>query len=114
MTSGIHSPAVLLLVINLILLVVGMLMDIISATLIIGPTCIPLLIAFGIDPIHFGLIMTVNLAIGYCTPPVGVSLYIAGAIAKCDIVFVTKSAMPFLIIQISILFLITFFPELIM
>jgi len=113
-TAGIHSPMVFLLVINMILLVVGMLMDILSATLIIGPICIPLLIAFGIDPIHFGLIMTVNLAIGYCTPPVGVSLYIAGAIAKRDIVFVTKSATPFLIIQISVLFLITFFPELIM
>jgi C4-dicarboxylate transporter DctM subunit len=113
-TAGIHSPIVFLLVINLVLLVVGMLMDIISATLIIGPICIPLLIAFGIDPIHFGLIMTVNLAIGYCTPPVGVSLYIAGAIAKRDIVFVTKAALPFLIIQISVLLLITFFPELIM
>ena len=89
-------------------------MDIISATLIIGPICIPLLIAFGIDPIHFGLIMTVNLAIGYCTPPVGVSLYIAGAVAKRDIIYVSKSVMPFLIIQFSILLLITYFPELVM
>jgi C4-dicarboxylate transporter DctM subunit len=113
-TAGIHSPVVFLLVMNLVLLVVGMLMDIVSATLIIGPICIPLLIAFGIDPIHFGLIMTVNLAIGYCTPPVGVSLYIAGSVAKRDIVFVTKSVMPFLIIQTAILLLITFFPELVM
>lgn len=103
-----------MLVINMVLLVVGMLMDIISATLIIGPICIPLLIAFGIDPIHFGLIMTVNLAIGYCTPPVGVSLYIAGAIAKRDIVFVTKASMPFLIIQIAVLLLISYFPELVL
>ncbi len=113
-TAGIHSPAVFMLVINMVLLVVGMLMDIISATLIIGPICIPLLIAFGIDPIHFGLIMTVNLAIGYCTPPVGVSLYIAGAIAKRDIVFVTKASMPFLIIQIAVLLLISYFPELVL
>jgi C4-dicarboxylate transporter DctM subunit len=113
-TAGIHSPVVFLLVMNLVLLVVGTLMDIISATLIIGPICIPLLIAFGIDPIHFGLIMTVNLAIGYCTPPVGVSLYIAGAVAKRDIIFVTKAVTPFLIIQISILMLITFFPEMVM
>jgi len=110
-TAGIHSPLVFLLVINLVLLVVGTLMDIISATLIIGPICIPLLIAFGIDPIHFGLIMTVNLAIGYCTPPVGVSLYIAGAVAKRDIIFVTKSVMPFLIIQIAILMFITYVPD---
>ena len=99
---------------NLVLLVVGTLMDIISATLIIGPICIPLLIAFGIDPIHFGLIMTVNLAIGYCTPPVGVSLYIAGAVAKRDIIYVTKSVAPFLVIQIAILMLITYFPETVM
>ncbi len=113
-TAGIHSPVVFLLVMNLVLLAVGTLMDIISATLIIGPICIPLLIAFGIDPIHFGLIMTVNLAIGYCTPPVGVSLYIAGAVAKRDIIYVSKSVMPFLIIQFSILLLITYFPELVM
>jgi C4-dicarboxylate transporter DctM subunit len=110
-TAGIHSPVIFLLVMNLVLLVVGTLMDIISATLIIGPICIPLLIAFGIDPIHFGLIMTVNLAIGYCTPPVGVSLYIAGAVAKRDIIYVTKSVAPFLIIQISVLLIITYFPE---
>jgi C4-dicarboxylate transporter DctM subunit len=110
-TAGIHSPFVFLMVMNIVLLVVGTLMDIISATLIIGPICIPLLIAFGIDPIHFGLIMTVNLAIGYCTPPVGVSLYIAGAVAKRDIIYVTKSVTPFLIIQISVLLFITYFPE---
>jgi tripartite ATP-independent transporter DctM subunit len=113
-TAGIHSPIVFLLIMNVVLLVVGTLMDIISATLIIGPICIPLLIAFGIDPIHFGLIMTVNLAIGYCTPPVGVSLYIAGSVANRDIVYVTKSVMPFLVIQTAILLLITFFPEMVM
>ncbi len=110
-TGNIHSPIVFLFAINIILLVVGMLMDIISATLIIGPVCLPLLMAFNINPIHFGLIMTVNLAIGYCTPPVGVSLYISGAVAKRDIVYVTKAVTPFMIIQIAILFLITYMPD---
>ena len=55
-----------------------MFMDVISATLIIGPVFLPMLAVYGINPIHFGLLMTVNLAIGYCTPPVGVSLYITG------------------------------------
>ncbi|MGD9972858.1 MAG: TRAP transporter large permease, partial [Desulfatirhabdiaceae bacterium] len=113
-TGSIHSPAVFLFAINMILLVVGCLMDIISATLIIGPVCLPLLAAFGIDPIHFGLLMTVNLAIGYTTPPVGVSLYITGSIANRDILYVTRSVMPFLIIQISILFLMTYLPDVVL
>jgi C4-dicarboxylate transporter DctM subunit len=110
-TGSISSPIVFLLAINTILLAVGTLMDIISATLIIGPVCLPLLPAFGIDPIHFGLIMTVNLAIGYCTPPVGVSLYIAGAVANRNIIYVTKAVMPFLIIQIAVLLMMTYMPE---
>jgi C4-dicarboxylate transporter DctM subunit len=113
-TGSIQSPVVFLMAINMILLVVGMLMDIISATLIIGPVCLPLLAAFGIDPIHFGLIMTVNLAIGYCTPPVGVSLYITGSIANRDIIYVTKAVAPFLIIQIGVLLLMTYLPDVVL
>jgi len=70
--------------------------------------------AFNVDPIHFGLILTVNLAIGYCTPPMGVSLYIAGSIVKRDIIYVTKSVLPFLIIQIIVLFIITYMPDLVL
>jgi C4-dicarboxylate transporter DctM subunit len=83
-----------LLVINLFFLVVGMFLDVISATLIIGPVVIPLLPTFGVDFMHFGLLMTVNLAIGYCTPPVGVSMYITGAMTNKDIVYVTKAVLP--------------------
>ena len=70
-----------------------------------------MLIAFGIDPIHFGLIMTVNLAIGYCTPPVGVSLYITGAMVNKDLVWVSKAVIPFILIQMAVLALITYLPE---
>ncbi|MBW1893949.1 MAG: TRAP transporter large permease [Deltaproteobacteria bacterium] len=108
--GSIHSPVIFLLAMNILLLIVGMFMDIISATLILGPVFLPMLDGFGIDPMHFGLIFTVNLAIGYCTPPMGVSLYITGAIANRDIVYVSKSVMPFLVIQILVLFLITYFP----
>jgi tripartite ATP-independent transporter DctM subunit len=80
--ANIHSPVVFLLIMNIFFLMVGMFMDVISATLIIGPVVIPLLPAFNVDFMHFGLLMTVNLAIGYCTPPVGVSMYITGAIAN--------------------------------
>ena len=76
--SAIQSPVVFLLAMNILLLVVGMFMDIISATLILGPVFLPMLATFDVDMMHFGLIMTVNLAIGYCTPPMGVSLYITG------------------------------------
>ncbi|HKI48086.1 MAG TPA: TRAP transporter large permease, partial [Desulfobacteria bacterium] len=69
--SSIQSPIVFLAALNILLLIVGMFMDIISATLILGPVFLPMLGAFDINPMHFGLIMTVNLAIGYCTPPMG-------------------------------------------
>ncbi len=112
--DNIQSPVVFLLVINLFFLVVGMFLDVISATLIIGPVVIPLLPTFGIDFMHFGLLMTVNLAIGYCTPPVGVSMYIVGAMANRNIIYVTKAVIPFLAIQIGVLFLMTYWPDLVL
>ena len=110
----IHSPIVFLMTMNALLLVVGMFMDVISATLILGPVIIPMLGTFGVDVMHFGLIMTINLAIGYCTPPVGVSMYITGAIAKKDIVFVTKAVIPFIIIQLGVLLLMTYFQDMVL
>jgi len=89
-------------------------MDIISATMILGPVFLPMLDSFGISWMHFGLILTVNLAIGYCTPPMGVSLYITGTIANKDIIFVSKAVLPFLIIQGAVLFLITYMPGLVL
>jgi C4-dicarboxylate transporter DctM subunit len=112
--STIQSPWVFLLAMNALLLVVGMFMDIISATLILGPVFLPMLAAFHIDPLHFGLLMTVNLAIGYCTPPVGVSLYITGAMVNKDLVWVTKACAPFMIIQISVLLLMTYVPNVVL
>lgn len=112
--SSIQSPIVFLAVLNVLLLIVGMFMDIISATLILGPVFLPMLGAFNIDPMHFGLILTVNLAIGYCTPPMGVSLYITGAIANRDLVYVSRAVMPFLVIQIGVLILMTYWPELVL
>ena len=112
--ASIQSPIVFLLVMNILLLIIGMFMDIISATLILGPVFLPLLGPFNVDPMHFGLIMTVNLAIGYCTPPMGVSLFITGALAKRDIIYVTKAVMPFLVIQIGVLFFLTYVPEVVL
>ena len=112
--STVHSPILFLLAINILLLIVGMFMDIISATMILGPVFLPMLDAFGISWMHFGLILTVNLAIGYCTPPMGVSLYITGSIANKDIIFVSKAVLPFIAIQIAVLFLMTYMPDLVL
>jgi C4-dicarboxylate transporter DctM subunit len=112
--NNISSPWIFLLSVNILLLFIGMFMDIISATLILTPIFLPLLSKFGIDTMHFGLIMTINLGIGYCTPPLGVSLYISGATVDRDIVYVTRAVLPFLAIQIAILFLLTFWPDLVL
>lgn len=112
--DNIASPWVFLLSVNILLLFIGMFMDIISATLILTPIFLPLLGKFGIDTMHFGLIMTINLGIGYCTPPLGVSLYISGATIDRDIVYVTRAVLPFLAIQIAILFVLTFWPDIVL
>ncbi len=112
--DNISSPWVFLLSVNILLIFIGMFMDIISATLILTPIFLPLLSKFGVDTMHFGLIMTINLGIGYCTPPLGVSLYISGATVNRDLVFVTRAVLPFLFIQICILLLLTFWPDLVL
>jgi C4-dicarboxylate transporter DctM subunit len=109
--SSFDSSWSFLLVVNILLLFVGMFMDIISATIILTPIFLPLLQKFGIDTLHFGLIMTLNLGIGYCTPPLGVSLFISGAVANRNILFVSRAVMPFLLIQLAILLLLTFWPD---
>ena len=112
--SAIQSPLMFLLAMNIVLLFVGMFMDIISATMILGPVFLPMLDAFGVNWMHFGLIMTVNLAIGYCTPPMGVSLYITGSISNKDIIYVSKAVIPFLVIQTAVLALITYLPDVVL
>lgn len=109
--TNIQSPLLFLLVMNILLLMVGMFMDIISATMILGPVFLPMLNAFGVNWMHFGLIMTINLAIGYCTPPVGVSLYITGTISNKNLIYVSRSVMPFLAIQLAVLLLVTYLPD---
>ena len=112
--SAVNSPITFLLAMNILLLVVGMFMDIISATMILGPVFLPMLDAFGISWMHFGLILTVNLAIGYCTPPMGVSLYITGAISNKNLIYVSKAVIPFIAIQIAVLFFMTYFPDIVL
>jgi C4-dicarboxylate transporter DctM subunit len=112
--ESISNPWAFLLAVNLLLLVVGMFMDVISATLILTPIFLPLLHKFGINTMHFGLLMTVNLGIGYCTPPLGVSLYIAGAVVDRNLLYISRAVVPFLLIQIALLFLYTYWPDLVL
>jgi C4-dicarboxylate transporter DctM subunit len=112
--SAVNSPVTFLLAMNILLLIVGMFMDIISATMILGPVFLPMLDAFGVNVMHFGLILTVNLAIGYCTPPMGVSLYITGAISNKNLIYVSKAVIPFIAIQIAVLFFMTYFPDIVL
>jgi C4-dicarboxylate transporter DctM subunit len=70
--------------------------------------------SYNVDMMHFGLIMTVNLAIGYCTPPMGGSLYIVGAMANRDIIYITRTVIPFVIIQLIVLLLMTYMPGLVL
>jgi len=110
----IQSPWVFLLAVNVLLLIVGMFMDIISATLILTPIFLPLLHKFGIDTMHFGLLMTINLGIGYCTPPLGVSLYISGAAVNRNLLYVSKAVLPTVFIQIIILLILTYWADLVL
>jgi C4-dicarboxylate transporter DctM subunit len=112
--ANIQSTWAFLLAVNVLLLVIGMFMDIISATLILTPIFLPLLGQFDIDTLHFGLLLTINLGIGYCTPPLGVSLYISGAMVDKGLFYVSRAVMPFLLLQIGILLLLTFWPDLVL
>jgi C4-dicarboxylate transporter DctM subunit len=107
-----NNPAILLLIINLFLLVVGMFMETYAAIIILAPVLLPAVTAVGVDPLHFGLIMVVNLTIGLCTPPVGVNLFIATRIGNCPIEDMFKWLVPLLGVLIFVLMLITYIPTL--
>lgn len=108
-----ENPILLMLVINILLLLVGMVMDIIPAILIFTPVLLPITTLAGIDPIYFGIILVINLSIGLITPPVGTVLYVAGGISNQGIIDVVKGIMPFLITHLIILILLTLFPQII-
>jgi C4-dicarboxylate transporter DctM subunit len=108
----IHSRFVFLLALNLLLLAVGCLMDIYSAILVVSPLLIPLAGAFGIAPIHFGVIFIMNLCIGFLTPPVGMNLFLASYAFKKPLGQVIRETMPYLFVQLAILIVVTYAPGL--
>lgn len=111
LSSAISNKIMLLLVINIILLIAGTFIDTTSALVIFAPLFIPLVTAFDVDLIHFGLIMAVNLTIGMCTPPLGVCLFVSGSIAKVSLKEQMRDLLPMVGILIIILLIITYIPQ---
>lgn len=105
-----ENVIVLLLIMNLILLLCGIFMDMTPAILIFTPIFLPVAVDLGIDPIHFGMILIVNLSIGLCTPPVGTSLFVGCSVGKTTLAEVVPKMIPFFIAMIVALLLITFIP----
>jgi C4-dicarboxylate transporter DctM subunit len=114
MTSITKNPILILLLINILLLFVGTIMETLAAIILLTPILLPLAHSIGIDPIHFGIIMTVNLNIGLATPPLGVCLIVASPIAKVPLEKIALSTVPFLIASIAVLLLITYVPQLVL
>jgi tripartite ATP-independent transporter DctM subunit len=110
MRATIDSKYIFLLLLNLALLVVGCLMDIFSAILIVLPLIAPLGQAYGIDPVHLGIIFIVNLEVGFLTPPVGLNLFLATYRFKKPFVEICRYVFPFLLIQVAVVILVTYVP----
>ncbi len=106
------SKVVILIIINLVLLFVGIFMDMTPAVLIFTPIFLPVAIQLGIDPIHFGIVMVMNLSIGLCTPPVGSVLFVGCSVAGIPITKVIKPLIPLFIAMIITLLIVTYIPEL--
>ncbi len=115
LASGLLSisddPITILIMINIILLIVGCFMETIAAITILVPVMLPIIEKLGIDPVHFGIVMVLNLMIGLLTPPVGMVLYILSRVAKMPLTDAIRAVFPFLIPLLIVLGLITFIPE---
>jgi tripartite ATP-independent transporter DctM subunit len=110
-TASITTPWVMLLVINLFLLVVGMFLETTSAITILVPLLMPLITAANVNPVHFGVIMVLNLMIGVLTPPFGIVLFVVSYVGKMSIVSLTKTLLPWLGGLFIALMLVTYIPE---
>jgi C4-dicarboxylate transporter DctM subunit len=106
------SAVVFLLVVNILLLIAGNVMEPSSIVLILAPILFPVAVKLGIDPIHFGILMTVNMEVGMCHPPVGLNLYVASGITKMGIEELTRAVIPWLLTMLVFLLLVTYWPPL--
>jgi tripartite ATP-independent transporter DctM subunit len=108
--SVISSPLTFLLALNLFLLAVGMLLDVFAAIVILVPLLVPIALGYGIHPVHLGVLMLANLQLGYFTPPVGMNLFIASYRFKVPIGTLVRACVPFFLILLLALALITYVP----
>lgn len=104
------DPYTLLFLINILLLLVGMFLDAGPAILILGPILAPTMVALGIHPLHFAIIMCVNLTVGLATPPMGLILFVASSLTRLRVEVIALEMLPFLVVEIGIIFLITYVP----
>lgn len=111
-SNDFSSEAIILLVINIVVLFVGMIMDTTPAIMILTPILLPVAAMFGVDPVHFGIIMVVNLAIGFVTPPIGVNLFVASSLSGVPMIELARKAAPMIILFLIALLIITFIPSL--
>jgi tripartite ATP-independent transporter DctM subunit len=111
MEAHIDSQLQFLLLLNVFLLIVGCMMDIFSATVVVVPLILPIAASYGINPVHLGIIFLANLEIGYSTPPVGINLFIASQRFGKPVLTLFRSALPFLLLMLLWLALITYIPS---
>ena len=109
--TNFSNKMIILLVINLVLLAVGMVMDTTPAILILTPILLPIVTAIGVNPIQFGVIMIVNLAIGFITPPIGINLFVASSLTDVPVMDIAKKSIPMIICFLIALLLFTFIPS---
>jgi len=114
LTGVSDNPLIILLIINILLFITGMFFDAGPAILILGPLLAPTMLALGIDPLHFAIIMCVNLTVGLATPPLGLVLFVASTLTRLSIIDITRDMWPFLCVHVVVILLITYFPFLTM
>ncbi|MEM8915925.1 MAG: TRAP transporter large permease, partial [Pseudomonadota bacterium] len=105
-----ENPLILLFLINLLLFIVGMFLDAGPAIIILGPILGPIFVDIGVHPVHFAIIMSVNLTVGLATPPMGLVLFVASSVSGEKVETISKAILPFLAVEIFVIFLITFVP----
>lgn len=105
-----NEPLLLLFLINILLFIVGMFLDAGPAIIILGPILGPIFINMGVDPIHFAIIMSVNLTVGLATPPMGLVLFVASSVSGEKVEAISKAILPFLAVEVAVIFMITYIP----
>jgi len=112
LTGITDNPLLLLLLLNLLLFILGMFLDAGPAILILGPVLAPIFTSLGVDPIHFALIMCINLTVGLATPPMGLVLFVTASVANERVEAIVRSMLPFLAVEVLVILLVTYFPAL--